>query len=922
MAIFYDFKLKITRQFAALLRRNVRPEDIEFGVPSGAPAGATYNTQVTLKDRVTGQTRLFTYNRTPLSDLIEATVPLKLKTLAIGRASHVADLVPLLNLQLGLPCNVSDFVNESLDNSTSYTLKAASGSLAYTGSCVIGLTRSPVLAVQPDYEWGRNGSLENTGLQYGYDLAASQFRQIDIDGVTYVGSAAGVYGSFPLALPANGNFTMDIELIAEPFVNTGTFGAIFNNAASGAAANGSLFTLSETYLPTRGNTPYLNAIGYNTAVPAEAVNLPWRPLSRKARRLTVVRNGTAFTLYEDGVLVWSVTSSLTTAVWQYFGRSDDRLLAFRNLRWWNRALSANEVNQVLSVDTRPEWEFQLTRDSNNTGRLTLKPLTTLGPSMVPGAAGAALRHPGIQWLDPRLSFRVSGEFTLEFDVTLADIRAYRTFLSTDSTQPKAHGSLVFENNQLVEVGVTPADRSKLPVLQPGVSARVTLRSYGGNHELYFNGVFALSYPAPTYKDKFLVAFRDSDDPALQWGSKDLVKNLRYWSAPTNSVTPGYSAPLNEFLFQGSGRNTGTSGLPWTAPVNYETINDEQWVSFSGSAPTVLGGDVRFKVWGDYTVDFELMVDQVYAELNLFTGNPTLSTQPVAFALRNNRFYEVGVTPTTAEWESKVPALTPGVKQRITVRSANGYSSIWIDGVYRFSYTCLAQQSLRYLTGWRDTSTGIQLPAGVKFRNIRSWTTGLDFKELQILCGGKADPLTPLHYWPLASDGRNLGTDGRNLPGSWSQYQAAGKIFSRSSIKTIIPADFALNTAGEYTLDLEVSHNPGTGYGPFISAATWASLGAFTYYAGRLYHYEITPSGSSEWLNQPVVSVDAPVRYTIVSKGGVESWYIYGVLRFQHKAYGPGSLLLQAIEANVGLREVSYWPEALIDVELAGLFARS
>lgn len=821
MAIFYDFKYKVARQFASLLRRTVKVDDIEFGAPSSAPAGSSYNTQVTLKDRVTGQTRVVTYNRTPLSDLIEATIPTKIKTLVIGRASHSVDLVPLLNLQLGLPCSNEDIVQEAIGDVATYTVKASPNSLQYTGSCVVGISRQTSLSVRPDYEWGVNGSLANTGLQYGFDLGAT-FRQIDVDGVTYVGSAVGVYGVLPLSLPAAGNYTLDFEVIAEPYAAGGTLGVIFNGGADATVRVGALLTANNGAIASKQNCPYLHGVGYTNTT--DFANITTTPLTRTARRLTLVRNGTSFSLYENGLLAWSGVSSATTIAWTHFGRSDDRLLCFRNMRFWNRALTNAERDQVIALNARPDWEFLLTSDSRNSGRLNYTPFTELGPALVPSAKGSTLRYPGVSLIDPRLAFPVNSEFTLEFDVILDGLRSRRVFLSTNPATPNAPGSLVFENNRLVEIGITPQDHSSLPTIEPGFKTRISLRSVNGVHEVYINGIFATSYPAPASATPvYLSSFRDTGAPDEQWLATDLVANLRYWQSPITPVVEGLPVPTNWFKLEGDASNVGAAGLPMSVPFTYTKEFDRTWAHVPGTAPVPFGNNCRIKTSGDYTIDFELLLDISYGSYlyTLTSGVAGTGAADTAgtLAFHANRLYEYLVTPTSGgDFAAGLTTIPVGEPVRITIRSRNGYSSVWINGVYKTSYPAAASSAGTYLTAFRNADSGVaQMPTGIGIRNLRSWETGLDNSQLGLLFGYTPDPLLPLHHWPL--DGRtiNLGRETHQWKAAVTYETYNDQVWAVSASASGSALGVSLDTTKDFTMQFDTFNPVGAGVGHTFDA---------------------------------------------------------------------------------------------------------
>ena len=490
--------------------------------------------------------------------------------------------------------------------------------------------------------------------------------------------------------------------------------------------------------------------------------------------------------------------------------------------------------------------------------------------------------------------------------------------------------------------------------KPGSENIVTIRGLNGTMFIWLNGVLILITTAPAG----FTAWTHIGKAGQFMEKNTLIRDIRYWDTflsdleldylfraaidePKPPVPPPPPPAFNPYpevrmpkvgwgfddenIFASVGSLTAAADLSG-GEFEVVTFGGEKYFSpktNSGLLPT------EINVANDFTLDFEIV------------ASPYTTGDPYGVVLSNIRNTDPNahnaIAGTLMTWRN-----ITGV-ENAPVLQTMGYSgpsdSLFRPGFGEFKTRFTLRRSGNVFTWWRNgvrvwTFSNVTKPAAWKYfgsaikralhlgRKFAYWDVGLSDAEMFKVFGTALPEIpTPLHYWPLAQDGRNLGSDGRELVGTWSQYQAAGKTFSKSAFKVAIPTAFAVNTAGEYTIDFEVSHNPGTGYGAFMSTTSWDARGAFTYYGGKMYHYLVTPSGSNDWTNQPVVSVDAPVRYTIVAKGSTEFWYINGELKFQHAAYGPGSLLMQAIEANIGLREFSYWPKALTDDEIGALISR-
>lgn len=149
----------------------------------------------------------------------------------------------------------------------------------------------------------------------------------------------GSGGVLPLGFPMNftGDFSVDFELAANSAGNT--YAALFKAGPSGLAS-GDYTTDKST--SSEGDRTYL----YNITN-SPIVSKPVR--DGKVIRTTIIRSGSTIKWYEDGVLIAiNVTgNALLSFVWNYLDCTRS-LTLFRNLRFWDRALTDLERDAVLA----------------------------------------------------------------------------------------------------------------------------------------------------------------------------------------------------------------------------------------------------------------------------------------------------------------------------------------------------------------------------------------------------------------------------------------------------------------------------------------------------------------------------------------------------------------------------------------------
>lgn len=221
--------------------------------------------------------------------------------------------------------------------------------------------------------------------------------------------------------------------------------------------------------------------------------------------------------------------------------------------------------------------------------------------------------------------------------------------------------------------------------------------------------------------------------------------------------------LHAYTLQGDTADTGTDPIDMGVAFNYQEIEGRKFAflqAASGHVPFAPG--LKFKVAGDFTVDMEVYINAAYGYLYMMTnyasGTGTGNTYGT-FAFYGNKFYHYGITPSgSAAWQNQMPAITPGKPTRLTLRSAQGYTSAYLDGVYVTQWPSQGPENDTSLVGFRNADGSVaQWPSGgCGISNFKYWDIGLSNSELDLLFGVSISPVRPLQHWPLAFDGHNEG----------------------------------------------------------------------------------------------------------------------------------------------------------------------
>lgn len=292
---------------------------------------------------------------------------------------------------------------------------------------------------------------------------------------------------------------------------------------------------------------------------------------------------------------------------------------------------------------------------------------------------------------------------------------------------------------------------------------------------------------------------------------------------------GLPPPTNDFKFENNAVNTGTSGLDMTIPFNYTQSNGRTWAHVPAGGPMLFGNDCKIKACGDYTIDFELFLNQNYSGyLYTFTNNPsgTGSSNTIGtLAFHARRLYEYLVTPTNSPlWSAGETTIPYDRPVRITIRSRNGYSSIWLDGVLKMVYPALQESAQNFLVAFRNgDGSAAQMPNAIGIANLRSWDIGLDNDQLDKLFGKTPDPLKPRNFWPLNNNNWDMGREAFPWLPSMGFTNYGDRFWANSNAPTGAAIGTFFDVSRDYTLQFKV-FNPTSAFGDVEGIFTTSGLG--------------------------------------------------------------------------------------------------
>lgn len=274
--------------------------------------------------------------------------------------------------------------------------------------------------------------------------------------------------------------------------------------------------------------------------------------------------------------------------------------------------------------------------------------------------------------------------------------------------------------------------------------------------LYHNQQLVGIYNAPITMANNYVVFGKSGNTVMS--NTEYVRNLRYWDIPLSATqiatingadangltqetnpqpnvipTRAYPVPLYEWLFNGNANGSGLLDTPLEGPWTFGTdANGNTGGYWNGAANQKFNPELRFRVCGDYTLDITV----VWPSAAVAAGYASMM-ESVAGVLNTGdfywyygKFYEYLVTPSGngSPWMAKYPTPVYGQKHRVTVRSLNGTTSLYVNGVLIVTYASPALSLARYITAWGGAADG-KLPNTVMWNKFRYWGFGLTDAQL-------------------------------------------------------------------------------------------------------------------------------------------------------------------------------------------------
>lgn len=442
-------------------------------------------------------------------------------------------------------------------------------------------------------------------------------------------------------------------------------------------------------------------------------------------------------------------------------------------------------------------------------------------------------------------------------------------------------------------------------------------------------VFLKKYALPLTPDDFV------DGPVTLQNTLMVVPGSIAWygqltvpiADPNATVRPLYDFPLDT-----DGRNLGTLDVDITAPFTYVEFLGKKWASVGN--PVLLGPGVEFDIRKDFTIDFEIIANQmgdVYGQLftqdgssattvgNMWTGRSGLG------ATMENRPFILSVGY-SANAEVITKQLLTDTPMRITItRKGNNWT--WYQNSVRvWEFTA----SPTIANPWRYFGS---IPTRSKqyLRELKFWNQRLTDVDRLKLFEKPYELPTPLHEFLFDGTTENTGSDGRfmTVPMTFGNVGGREVAYLPTGGAIAFGNGLSMRICGDYTYDFVVifAATPAT-YLCLMSLGTGTNTatGSFFFYQGRQYEYNVHPGGAAILAN-PAPVLGKPYRITLRSLGGVTTKYVDGVKQIEYPS--PALALNRHLTAfrdagyswpsNAGIDYIKMWDVGLTDEQLAILF---
>lgn len=589
----------------------------------------------------------------------------------------------------------------------------------------------------------------------------------------------------------------------------------------------------------------------------------------------------------------------------------------------------------VTLFPKPDNWFKADGDALNAGIKTeaitfpLKYVT--GPD---GRQWATSNTTGSGMLGNGIELPAGGDFVLDFKVFFTSFPAYVSFLTSDPLNAAgAPGSMYWAAGKFYQYGNSQLQPTPMVVNK---SYRYTLRGKGGITYLYLDGKLVGQWTAPGGSLR-LRAFGDQDGYTSHF-PRDVIhfRDLKSYGRSLTDVefmtlfeseldeyvlTP----PTNEFLFNGSGLNTGTNKTTMTAPMTYESVRKGNTAHLSGTAAVVFGNDARIKVSGDYTVDFQVVLKNLPEYLCFMSVGVGTKYANGSYYLAGGRFYEYGVTPSGSEL-TQIPAAGIGVPYRVTVVSKDGTTSLYINKKFIRTYPSPAAALDRYLVAFRDAPSHVtQWSAAYDIDFIRSWEVGLSDMDLKKLFRAPTSPRKARFSYPLQGNRESIGEEFIPFPTEPTRYVVVGD--EKMAVVPMGPLPgFSLDINKDFTFSVDVVVSGDRYLTCFANPNTSAGSGALMFYYGAPY---LARWGNSSGNTLPAPSIADGLRHNIKvrCRNGVVELFVDDIVydKFTNpkngqiwSGLGDGNGISAGWPATCAISNLQTWEYGLTDAEMLGV----
>lgn len=199
----------------------------------------------------------------------------------------------------------------------------------------LALVRGDSLLAPPLHHW----PLAEDTINIGTSAVpwAGEVSWADFAGESWLSMPAANATDIGVDLPIATDFTLDAMLVLNHVGNS--YCEIFT-ARNAKGAVGDLLTWRNIAASHR-NAPTISGVGYSTYVDCKAKPF----LDDTPTRLTIRRSGNTWSIYQQGVLMWTFTSTAKPAPWRWFSSLTKRRPKqyLRDLKYWPRALTSSEM---------------------------------------------------------------------------------------------------------------------------------------------------------------------------------------------------------------------------------------------------------------------------------------------------------------------------------------------------------------------------------------------------------------------------------------------------------------------------------------------------------------------------------------------------------------------------------------------------